>query len=133
METALSTFPVDRNRIVLAGFSGGGFFAEYLNSRVPGLAAAVVIDGNGLYATGDDPDFPFPVGASPRSPRLAAFLYSPSDHVFGPPTRQDQAFYRRHGWSTLLLSYPGGHVDRRRANISRWHLDRSKRLLGGLR
>jgi pimeloyl-ACP methyl ester carboxylesterase len=102
---------VDRPRIVLAGFSGGGFFAEYLDSRVPGLAAALVIDANGLYAYGDDPQSPFPAGTSSGPRRMAAFLSSPTDRGFGLATRLDQAFYQQHGWSTLLLSYGGGHVD----------------------
>jgi hypothetical protein len=96
---------------VLAGFSGGGFFAEYLDSRVPGLAAALAIDANGLYAQGDDPQIPFPGGMASGSRRLAAFFYSPTDRRFGQVTRLDQLFYQQHGWSTLLLSYPGGHVD----------------------
>jgi poly(3-hydroxybutyrate) depolymerase len=111
VDAALSAFPVDRSRIVLAGFSGGGFFAEFLDSRVAGLAAALVIDANGLYGHGDDPEIPFPAGTSSGSRRLAAFLYSPTDRRFGMATQADRAFYQQHGWSTLLLSYPGGHVD----------------------
>jgi hypothetical protein len=111
IKSDLSALPVDRTRLVLAGFSGGGYFAEYLNSRVSGFAAALVIDANGLYAYGDDPQTPFPTGAPPGSRQLAAFLYSPSDRRFGGVTRLDQVFYDQHGWSTLLLSYPGGHVD----------------------
>jgi pimeloyl-ACP methyl ester carboxylesterase len=111
VDAALSALPVDRTRVVLAGFSGGGFFAEYLDSRVLGLAAALVIDANGLYAYGDDPQIPFPAGTSSGSRRLAAFLYSPADRGYGWATQADRAFYQQHGWSTLLRSYPGGHVD----------------------
>ena len=119
VEAALADFPVDRTRVVLAGFSGGGFMAEYLNARNPGLAAALVIDANGFYGYGDDPavpnsadpEVPFPANEFSTSRQLAAFLYSPSDREFGPPTRADQAFYQQNGWSTLLLAYPGGHVD----------------------
>jgi pimeloyl-ACP methyl ester carboxylesterase len=111
VEAALSAFPVDRSRVVLAGFSGGGFFAEYLNSQVPNLGAALVVAANGLYASGDDPEYPFPTGANSASRRMAAFLYSPTDREFGEMTRLDRTFYQRHHWSTTLLSYPGGHVD----------------------
>ncbi len=119
VEAALADFPVDRTRVVMAGFSGGGFMAEYLNARNPGLAAALVIDANGLFANGADPevpntsnqDVPFPVGEFATSRQLAAFLYSPTDRVFGSATRADRAFYQQQGWDTLLLTYPGGHVD----------------------
>ncbi len=111
VQKALVAFPVDRTRVVLAGFSGGGFFAEYLNSRVPGLAAAVVVDANGLSAHGDDPAIPFPRVTDAESRRLAAFLYSPSDQRFGRATQLDRAYYQQQGWTTLLLRYAGGHVD----------------------
>ena len=36
--------------VVLAGFSGGGFMAEYLNALDSHLASALVIDADGFYA-----------------------------------------------------------------------------------
>jgi hypothetical protein len=111
VETALTSFPVDRTRVVLAGFSGGGFFAEYLNSQDPKLGAALVIAANGLYALGNDPQNPFPNGANTASRRIAAFLYSPTDREYGGLTRLDRAFYQQNKWSTALLKYPGGHGD----------------------
>ncbi|WP_148590573.1 hypothetical protein [Aquisphaera giovannonii] len=111
VEAAIARFPVDRTRLILAGFSGGGSFAEYVNSRAGGPAAAMVIDANGTYAYGDDPMVPFPASSAASSRRLAAFLYSPTDRRFGQATRMDQAFYHRKGWDTTLLSYKGGHVD----------------------
>jgi predicted esterase len=108
VERAIGRFPVDRTRVILAGFSGGGYMAEDLNARDPGLAHALVIDANGYYAYGDDPFLPLPTGAG----RPAVFLYSPDDKTgFGWAARADRAVYQAHGWSTLLLYYPGGHVD----------------------
>jgi pimeloyl-ACP methyl ester carboxylesterase len=134
VESALTALPADRTRVVLGGFSGGGFFAEYLNSRHPNLGAALVVAANGLYAHSNDPEIPipnqadtssaarmsastpptelpFPTSAETTSRRIAAFLYSPTDREYGRATRLDRAFYKRNGWSTSLLRYPGGHVD----------------------
>jgi poly(3-hydroxybutyrate) depolymerase len=113
--TAIAQLSVDKSHVVLAGFSGGGFMAEYLNALDPGLASALVIDASGFYEYGQDPELPLPDGSN----RPAAFLFSPADSRFGPATRFDRSFYQAHGWSTLILSYPGGHVDAPRSQYLR--------------
>jgi hypothetical protein len=107
VEKAIARFPVDPHRVVLAGFSGGGFMAEDLSSLHSSLAAALVIDANGEYAYGDDPFQPLPAGLG----RPAVFLESPADRAFGWATKADRVVYQSLGYTTQLLTYPGGHVD----------------------
>jgi pimeloyl-ACP methyl ester carboxylesterase len=107
LNAAEASLPVDTSHVLLAGFSGGGFMAEDLAARVPDLARAVVVDANGYFSKGHGTEFPLAQGDG----RPAAFLYSPQDLLFGAQTQAESAVYQAHGWSTLVLSYPGGHED----------------------
>jgi enterochelin esterase-like enzyme len=118
LEAAFARLPVDRSRIVLAGMSGAGNFAEYFNLTYPGFAAAVIDNSGripferfGSPTAKDRAVEPMPdAQAFGASRRLAVFLASPSDTSFYiDATRHDRPFYQSLGWQTLFLSFSGGH------------------------
>ena len=68
------SFPVDRQRVFACGISNGGFFAQYLAVRAPGLLAGVV----SVAATVHEPMFS---GKAPAEPVAIMFVLGKDDPV----------------------------------------------------
>jgi predicted esterase len=108
------TLPIDTSRIIFSGFSGGANFADFMNLRFPGYAAAVIINSGEIPAlfrkTPRRGAAPMPTAASfDGSRKLGVFLCSPSDGQFYGITQANAKLMESLGWQTLFLSFPGGH------------------------
>jgi polyhydroxybutyrate depolymerase len=68
------SFPIDRQRVFACGISNGGFFAQYLAVRAPGLIAAVA----SVAATVHEPMFN---GEPPSEPVAIMFVVGKDDPV----------------------------------------------------
>lgn len=68
------SFPIDAKRVYACGISNGGFFAQYLAARVPGILAAVV----SVAATVHEPMYK---GVKPVEPVPIMFIVGNDDPV----------------------------------------------------
>jgi predicted esterase len=114
IDGTIARLPVDRSRIILAGFSGGAFFAHDLNASYPGFAAAVIDNSNGEPVLGPGDAFEEPIvptaGAFTASRRVAIFLVGEDDPTFLSQVKEAISVYQqRWGWPTLFMTFPGGH------------------------
>jgi predicted esterase len=112
IDQAIAGLPVDRTRIVLAGFSGGSVVAHDLNVSYPGFASAVIDNSNGDDTLTIPPSYVsgFPTSSSfGASRKEAIFLVGQSDARFGPLIRETIPIYQRWGWQTYYRTFAGGH------------------------
>lgn len=115
LDALSSELPIDQSRIIFTGFSGGANYADFMNLRYPGYAAGVIINSgripSQLFSKRPERGFlTYPTAADfAGSRRLGVFLCSPSDSQFYGLSQSNAKFMQRLGWSTLFLSFPGGH------------------------
>ena len=107
--------PIDPSRIILTGMSGGANYAEFMNLRYPGYAAAIIINSgripDQLFRTTPTPGFLTMPTASDfaASRREAVILCSPTDPQFYGISQVNARTMHDLGWDTLFLNFPGGH------------------------
>ncbi len=119
IDAAASSYPVDRSRVILTGFSAGAGLLHEINYRYPGTAAAVIDNANGALYTGYPPQALPPASEFAKSRKVAVFVVSPRDSKFYQQVLATEPIYRSWGWSTQVLTYPGGHVPAPRGVIQR--------------
>ncbi|MDR3637888.1 MAG: hypothetical protein P4L84_29050 [Isosphaeraceae bacterium] len=107
--------PIDTSRIIFTGFSGGANYADFMNLRYPGYAAAVIINSGQipaqLFSKAPRHGFlTFPTASSFAGSReIGVFLCSPADGQFYGISQANAKEMQSLGWSTVFLSFPGGH------------------------
>jgi predicted esterase len=101
MHTVEKKYPVDNQRVILSGMSGGGMGAHGLAEFYPDEMRAIVVN-TGMMAEGSH------TSAYPNN-RLAVFLASPTDFRYDEMHR-DQTFLQSHNWRTHWLEFSGGHT-----------------------
>jgi phospholipase/carboxylesterase len=119
LEGALARYPVDRKRIVLGGFSQGGFMAYLMALRAPERFAGLMALSSWLPA-----ELAKAIPRSPDHERLPALVIHGSDDTMVPIAR---AYTSRDallalGVPTVFREYPMGHEIRTDAlrEIVRW-------------
>ena len=105
IKDVLANYPVDPQRIILTGMSGGGMAAYWVAAAYPSQAWALVINTGMMYdASG---------GATMRGPyphnKIAVMLASPTDFRYHEMQR-DRDFLIASGWAVQWIEFDGGHV-----------------------
>ncbi len=97
-------WPVDRQRVIASGISGGGWGSHKLAYYYPALIAGVVIN-TGMM------DAEFFRSRRDRCPKgkFAVFLASLTDFRYQEMT-DDREFLKGLGWRTKWIEFSGGHV-----------------------
>ena len=115
LDALTGILPVDPSRIILTGMSGAANYAEFMNLRYPGYAAAIISNSGRIPAQliRDTPAPGFltmPTASDfAGSRREAVFLASPTDTQFYGISQINAKTMQGIGWDTLFLSFPGGH------------------------
>jgi predicted esterase len=108
IDAVLARFPVDRQQVLLTGFSGGASFAQCMNLYFPDLAQAVIPNSGRLwdFALQDLRRNPPPRA---KRPAMIAMLASPTDFRY-PDMQRDYQQLKQWGYRVGWLEFPGGHV-----------------------
>lgn len=101
IERVVLNYPVDVNKIIATGFSGGAMVSHLLACVYPYLVNAVVAN-TGMINLGFRDASTYPKG------KLAVFIASPTDFRYS-QMKEDKEFLDRLGWKTEWLEFTGGH------------------------
>jgi predicted esterase len=94
-------FPINKNRVIFSGISGGGMASHAFSKFYPGRVSAIVIN-TGMMAEGSKTaDYP--------QRKLAVFLASPTDFRYNEMKRDNQ-FLQSRRWKTKWMEFSGGHT-----------------------
>jgi len=98
-------YPIDANRIIASGISGGGQASHGFAFMFPELISAVVVNTcriNGYFLE---------KGVENNYPRnkAAVFLASPTDFRYK-EMKRDRMFLESLGWKTKWIEFQGGHI-----------------------
>ncbi len=96
-------FPIDQQRLIATGFSGGGMGAHALSFLYPKLICAVVVN------TGMINDYFILKRKMYERGKLAVFLASPTDSRYE-NMKRDRIFLEGLGWKIKWLEFQGGHT-----------------------
>ena len=106
IEYVKSKYPVNKNRIIFAGFSGGAMGAHAMAYYRPATVWAVVANTgmiDELYYTNKSYLRYYPPN------KTAVFLASPTDFRYE-QMKKDKAFLDGRGWETTWIEFTGGHA-----------------------
>jgi predicted esterase len=95
--------PVDLNRVLVTGLSGGGMGSHQFAFRYPDFITAVVIN-TGMMAA----DYYYPLKDQYPKKKIAVFLSSPTDFRYH-EMQSDQRFLEDLDWRTQWIEFEGGH------------------------
>lgn len=128
IQNAFNSLPINRDRVVLTGISGGGSFSHAMSLWYPDLAAALVINTGMIWGRAIDPTSPdFPnweqngptwnafigecrtAGTYAGRSRQAWFLESTTDFRYE-EMLADAGQYRTLGWDVHEVLFSGGHT-----------------------
>ena len=104
LTTILANYPVDRSRIIAAGFSGGGMAAHYLSMAYPNLISAIVIN-TGMISESYQNSEKYLHAQN----QVAVFLASPTDFRYH-EMQADKNHLEGFGWRTQWIEFEGGHA-----------------------
>jgi predicted esterase len=107
VDQAVQRLPVDNQRVIFSGWSGGGAFAHCMNLYFPGLASGVIVNTGHLWdVVLADFKQRGPQGVNRPS---VVLLASRTDHRYADMQRDYQAL-KRWGYDVGWLEFEGGHV-----------------------
>ena len=94
-------YPVDRSKIILAGFSGGAMGCYQFVSAFKDLIRGVVANTGMMDEMTRESNYP--------SDKIAVFLASPTDFRYQ-EMKRDKDFLEGKDWRTAWIEFEGGHV-----------------------
>ena len=95
-------YPVDKSKIIVSGFSGGGMGAHAFSFWYPELTTAIVVNTGMMHEDFVGHEKEYPKG------KIAVFLASPSDFRYD-EMKKDKDFLDRLDWDTKWIEFKGGH------------------------
>lgn len=95
-------YPVDQQKIIITGLSGGGMGSHAFSYKYPNLASAIVINTGIIHAY-----FKLQKSTYPTN-KVAVFLASPSDFRYN-KMKSDRLFLESLGWKIHWIEFQGGH------------------------
>jgi len=102
VEEVSSKFPIDKSKVIAAGFSAGGMTSHAFSFLYPGLISAVVINTGMTHEYYRERIDEYPRG------KLAVFLASPTDFRYE-EMKRDKDFLEDLGWKVKWIEFKGGH------------------------
>lgn len=102
VEEVSSKFPIDKSKVIAAGFSAGGMTSHAFSFLYPGLISAVVINTGMMHEYYIDNKHKYPRG------KLVVFLASPTDFRYE-EMKRDKDFLEDLGWKVKWIEFKGGH------------------------
>lgn len=99
----LAEYPIDKTKIVAAGFSGGGMISHIFSFMHPELISAVVVNTGMISEAYIQKREYYPRG------KLAVFLASVDDFRYSQMQR-DEEYLKSLGWQTKWIEFSGGHI-----------------------
>lgn len=97
----LAGHPVDPDKIIATGFSGGAMTAHTLAYTQPETVDAVIVNTGMINRFYKKQDYP--------RGKTAVFLASPTDFRYD-EMHADHKFLQKKGWKTRWIEFEGGHV-----------------------
>ncbi len=94
-------YPVDSDKVVLAGLSGGAMGSLGITYYHPQRVRALVLNTGKMEEAFQDAHYPHG--------KLAVFLASPTDFRYA-EMKRDRQFLTDRGWTTAWMEFKGGHV-----------------------
>lgn len=98
-----SDFPIDKSKIIAAGFSGGGMSAHVFSFLYPEIISAIVVNTGMTHEY-----YRERINGYPRG-KLAVFLASPTDFRYE-EMKRDKDFLENLGWKVKWIEFKGGHA-----------------------
>ena len=99
-----SSYPIDKSKVIVSGFSGGGMASHMFSADYPDKVKAVITNCGVIHPVYIKDEYKYPC---PRN-KLAVFLASPADFNYK-KMKSDQLFLKNHGWKTKWIEFNGGH------------------------
>jgi len=98
------SYPVEKDKVIASGFSGGGMLAHYLIMYYPKVFSAIVVNTCMIsenYSSGKTYYYP--------RDKIAVFLASPADFRYKQMI-SDRSMLKNFGWKTKWIEFIGGHA-----------------------
>lgn len=102
LDNVSRSVPIDRLRIIAAGFSGGGMGAHMFAYYFPNVISAIVVNTGKMHDYYRNYKDRYPKG------KFAVFLASPTDFRYAEMQR-DRSFLEDLNWKTKWIEFQGGH------------------------
>jgi len=101
VDESIETLPVDENRIIFAGFSGGGQASEVAAYFYPKRVRGVITNCGKMMPDLKNPNHPHG--------KLIVFLASDADFNYE-AMKSDSRYLEGLGWKTYWIEFEGGHI-----------------------
>lgn len=106
LEFIIMNFPVDSDKIIATGFSGGGMQSHGFAMYYPKLIRAVVVNTAMIHENFRGRKEAYFYSTEAKS---AVFLASPTDFRYN-EMKADKSFLQGIGWKTKWIEFQGGHT-----------------------
>lgn len=103
LKEAFLNYPIDRSKIIVTGFSGGGMGAHAFSFWYPRLTTAIIVNTGMMHEYFKEQKSDYPGNM------LAVFLASQTDFRYG-EMQADQRFLEDLDWETKWIEFKGGHT-----------------------
>lgn len=103
LDEIFNVYPVDKNKVIASGMSGGGMASHLISYEYSGYIRAIIPNVGSMH--------PYCLKNKDRYPRgkLAVFLASPTDSNYE-YMKRDRKILEKAGWKTKWIEFSGGHI-----------------------
>ncbi len=96
-------FPIDKSKIIVTGFSGGGMGAHGFSYEYPSIVSVIIIN------TGIIHEYYLSKQSTYPHNKIAVFLASPTDFRYK-EMQHDRDLLKRFDWTVKWIEFQGGHM-----------------------
>jgi predicted esterase len=108
IKLAKEQYPVDPERMYVAGMSGGGMMAHYVSHKAPNLVRGIIVNTCMSHVNSQFENRGYFKEPYPEN-KYAVFLASPTDFRYD-EMKEDKSFLEKLGWKTKWIEFEGGHA-----------------------